>query len=193
MAFSERFDDALVYAAHIHAEQRRKGSGAPYIAHLLGVTSIVIEHGGNEDEAIGALLHDAVEDQGGQRRLDEIRHLFGDEVARIVAGCSDSDTLPKPPWRERKERYLAHLPMASRSVQLVSAADKLYNARSILDDYYALGGEVWDRFSGGRDGTLWYYRSVIRSLSRLQESALVEHLERTVAELERLVFEERWA
>lgn len=186
MKLGSRFHDALVYAAQLHVAQWRKGSGAPYVAHLLGVASIVLEHGGNEDEAIGALLHDAVEDQGGRPRLAEIRERFGPAVAEIVDGCSDSDTTPKPPWRERKEAYLAHLPEASRSVQLVSAADKLYNSRSIVDDYRAIGNEVWSRFSGKRDGTLWYYRSLAGSFDKLQGTALLAQLERTVAELEQL-------
>jgi (p)ppGpp synthase/HD superfamily hydrolase len=186
MELGRRFREALVYAAELHAAQRRKGSGAPYVAHLLGVASIVLEHGGNEDEAIGALLHDAVEDQGGQPRLAEIRQRFGPAVAEIVAGCTDSDTMPKPPWRERKEAYLAHVPSASRSVQLVSAADKLYNVRSIVEDYRAIGEAVWERFTGRRDGTLWYYRSLIAAFGKLQGTSLMDELRRAVAELEDL-------
>ncbi|REK19155.1 MAG: HD domain-containing protein [Planctomycetota bacterium] len=186
MALGERFDEALVYASRLHADQTRKGSGAPYISHLLGVASIVIEHGGSEDEAIGALLHDAVEDQGGQPTLEAIRKRFGPAVAEIVDGCSDSDTTPKPPWRERKEQYLAHLPGASRSVQLVSAADKLYNCRSIVDDYLRVGDDVWQRFKGGRDGTLWYYRAIVEAFSELDGTALLEQLDRSVTELESL-------
>jgi GTP pyrophosphokinase len=182
-----RFQEALVYASELHAQQRRKGSGAPYVGHLLGVTAIVLENGGNEDEAIGALLHDAVEDQGGAPRLEEIRRRFGPSVAEIVAGCSDALTTPKPPWRQRKEKYLAHLPTAGRSVQLVSAADKLYNLRSIVEDYREHGEAVWQRFNGGRDGTLWYYRSVIAALDKLQDAPLVGQLHRAVAELEALV------
>jgi GTP pyrophosphokinase len=182
-----RFHEALVYASELHAQQRRKGTGAPYVAHLLGVTAIVLEHGGNEDEAIGALLHDAVEDQGGAPRLDEIRRRFGPMVAEIVAGCTDADTTPKPPWRERKEKYLAHLPAAGRSVQLVSAADKLYNVRAIVEDYRACGEAVWQRFNGGRDGTLWYYRSIIAALDKSPDTSLVQQLRRAYAELESLV------
>lgn len=185
MELGPRFDEALQYASRLHAEQRRKGSGAPYVSHLLGVTAIVLEYGGTEDEAIGALLHDAVEDQGGQPRLEEIRRRFGAAVAEIVDGCSDSDTIPKPPWRERKEQYVAHVPQASRSVQLVSAADKLYNCRSTLDDFRRIGDEVWQRFTGKRDGTLWYYRAVAEAFTKLEGTALLEQLKYTVAELER--------
>jgi GTP pyrophosphokinase len=129
MQLGPRFHDALVYAAQLHAAQRKKGTGAPYIAHLLGVTSIVLEHGGGEDEAIGALLHDAVEDQGGKPQLEKIRDRFGPAVAEIVAGCTDSDTMPKPPWRERKEAYLAHLPSANRATQLARGGAALVRIR----------------------------------------------------------------
>lgn len=186
MQLTARFNEALVYAAQLHAQQRRKGAGAPYISHLLGVTAIVLENGGNEDEAIGALLHDAVEDQGGAPRLEEIRSRFGPAVAEIVEGCTDSDETPKPPWKERKDAYLAHLPAANRSTQLVSAADKLYNLRTIIDDYRALGESVWQRFNGGRDGTLWYYRSLARLHDKLQGTPLADQLKRAVAELENL-------
>lgn len=186
-----RFHDALVYASQLHADQRRKGSGAPYVAHLLGVTAIVLEHGGSENEAIGALLHDAVEDQGGAPRLVEIRQRFGDEVAEIVDGCTDSDTTPKPPWRGRKEAYIARLPSVSRSAQLVSAADKLYNVRSTLDDLRQHGESVWQRFTAGRDGALWYYRAVAEKFDQLAGTALLDQLHRAVSELESLASDAR--
>ncbi|MGA7854161.1 MAG: HD domain-containing protein [Candidatus Acidiferrales bacterium] len=134
LPLTARFHRALVYAARVHARQFRKGTTRPYIGHLLGVTSIVLTHGGDEDEAIAALLHDAVEDQGGKPRLREIRRKFSGRVARIVAGCTDSDVEPNPPWLERKTEYLRHLRRADSSVRLVSAADKLYNARETLED-----------------------------------------------------------
>jgi GTP pyrophosphokinase len=181
---SERFEHALLYAARLHVLQRRKGSGAPYVAHLLGVASLVLEHGGDEDEAIAALLHDAVEDQGGAATREEIRRRFGERVAAIVDGCTDTDQTAKPPWRERKEAYLAHLPTASASVRLVSAADKLYNARSIVSDLRRVGDAVWERFRGGRDGTLWYYRSLVVAFQAAGASPLVDELAQVVAELE---------
>ncbi|MEX0676165.1 MAG: HD domain-containing protein [Pirellulales bacterium] len=186
MRTSARFNEALVYASELHAGQRRKGSGAPYISHLLGVTAIVLEHGGSEDEAIGALLHDAVEDQGGAPRLEEIRRRFGPVVAEIVDGCTDSDTTPKPPWRERKEAYIAQVSDAGRSAQLVSAADKLYNARSTIDDYRVYGESVWQRFTAGREGALWYFRTIATRFDKLQGTPLLGQLERAVAELEHL-------
>ena len=152
MNLSPRFDQALHYAALVHAGQSRKGTDIPYLAHLLGVASIALEHGANEDEAIGALLHDAGEDAGGDGRIEDIRHRFGDAVADIVQGCTDAVTLPKPPWRKRKEDYIAHVPKASASVRLVSASDKLHNARAILRDYRRLGEALWPRFNGGNDG-----------------------------------------
>ena len=183
---TSRFEQALVFAAQLHREQRRKGSGVPYVSHLLAVTALVIEHGGDEDEAIAALLHDAIEDQGGPRAREEIRSHFGDRVTEIVDGCTDSEAIPKPPWKERKRAYIAHLSEASRSVRLVSAADKLHNARSILNDYRSLGEEVWQRFAGRKAGTLWYYRSVLDVLSQAGRTPLVEELDRVVSQLERL-------
>jgi GTP pyrophosphokinase len=132
----------------------------PYIAHLLSVSAIVLENGGNEDQAIAALLHDAVEDQGGKKTLDLIRAEFGDEVARIVEGCSDSDQIPKPPWKKRKAEYLEKLSTADDTILLVSLADKLHNARSLLLDLKSDQEDVWGKFSGGKAGTLWYFQSL---------------------------------
>ncbi len=184
---SKRFTDALTFATQLHANQTRKGGKVPYIAHLLGVASIALEHGANEDEAIAALLHDAIEDQGGAATREEIRRRFGDIVTEIVDGCTDSDTTPKPPWRQRKEAYIAHIPKASASVLLVSASDKLYNARSILNDYRLIGENVWERFHGGKDGTLWYYRAVLEAFRSTGSTPLFDELERVVSELESLV------
>ncbi len=187
MILSERFTDALTYATKLHANQVRKGSGVPYVAHLLGVASIALEYGANEEEAIAALLHDAVEDQGGAPTREEIRRRFGDTVTAIVDGCTDADTTPKPPWRQRKEAYIAHIPSASPSVLLVSAADKLHNARSILRDYKILGESVWQRFKGGKDGTLWYYRALVEAFRGASSMPIVDELEQVVSELENLV------
>ncbi|GIW05999.1 MAG: hypothetical protein KatS3mg060_0804 [Dehalococcoidia bacterium] len=178
-----RFDNALLFAAELHRAQRRKGTAIPYLAHLLGVTSLVLEHGGDEDEAIAALLHDAVEDHGGAPVLAEIRRRFGERVADIVAACSDTVETPKPPWRERKRAYLAHLETATPSVLLVSAADKLHNARTILADFRREGEAVWTRFNGGREGTLWYYRALAEAFTRLGPIELAEELARVVAAL----------
>lgn len=186
MILSLRFDEAFAYASRLHACQVRKGSDIPYLSHLLAVTAIVLECGGGEDEAIAALLHDAIEDQGGPATRDEIRRRFGEHVVAIVDGCTDAETVPKPPWRQRKEAYVAHVGDASPSVRLVSAADKLHNARSILVDYRQLGEALWDRFRGGRDGTLWYYRALVDAFRAKEFTPLVEELERTVGELERL-------
>ena len=123
---SSRFSDALVYAANLHAAQTRKVSGEPYLAHLLGAAAIVLDYGGDEDEAIAALLHDAIEDQGGPAARAEILRRFGERVAAIVEGCTDTDAFPKPPWRQRKEAFLERLRTAAPSVRLVVAADKLH-------------------------------------------------------------------
>ncbi len=186
MTISPRFEQALVYATRLHAEQRRKGTNVPYVAHLLAVASLALEHGASEDEAIAALLHDAVEDQGGVQTLEEIRRRFGETVAAIVSACTDSTTIPKPPWRARKEAYVAHLRHASASVRLVSACDKLHNARSILRDYRVLGEALWERFTGRKDGTLWYYRALVRAFQEGGPTPLADELDRVVSEIERL-------
>ena len=184
--FSERFSRALLYAARIHGKQFRKRTGRPYIGHLLGVTSIVIEYGGDEDMAIAALLHDAVEDQGGMKRLREIRKLFGKRVAHIVDGCTDSYVEPKPPWLERKREYVARIAGEDADVRLVSAADKLSNTRETLHDLRVHGELVFERFAGKKDGTLWYYRELIRRFQEAGNSPLIEELDRVVNELENL-------
>jgi (p)ppGpp synthase/HD superfamily hydrolase len=183
---SPRFESALVYACQVHRGQTRKGTGISYIAHILGVTAIAMEYGADEDEAIGALLHDTAEDGGGEARLAEIRARFGDAVGDIVFGCSDSlveHPEDKLPWRERKENYLAHLEGASDPVSLVSAADKLHNVRAITRDLREHGDEVWERFQGKRHGTLWYYEAVADALLRRYYSPLTRDLQRAVDEL----------
>jgi (p)ppGpp synthase/HD superfamily hydrolase len=187
MKLTERFNDALLYAARLHANQVRKGSGSvPYISHLMAVASITLEFGGDEDQAIAALLHDAVEDQGGMPRLDDIRQRYGEKVAQIVEDCSDSFETPKPPWQNRKETYIAHLPGVSPASQLVSCADKLHNARTITQDYRQVGESLWVRFMGGRYGTLWYYRAITNTFKTIYSHPIVDELERVVVELERI-------
>jgi GTP pyrophosphokinase len=183
---SKRFTDAIKLAAQLHSTQLRKGTNIPYISHLLGVTSLVLEHGGNENEVIAAMLHDAVEDRGGQKTLELIHTQFGENVAAIVEGCTDSYQTPKPNWRTRKENYISHLADTSASVLLVSNADKLHNARAILNDLRVLGESIWKRFSGGRDGTLWYYRSLANAFNQLNQNRLSEELERVVSEIEQM-------
>jgi (p)ppGpp synthase/HD superfamily hydrolase len=183
---SSIFDDALVYSSELHREQTRKGSDTPYIAHLLATASLAIEHGATEDEAVAALLHDAAEDQGGERTLEAIRARFGATVADIVAGCSDTYLVPKPPWRERKAAFIEHLRQASQSVRFVCACDKLHNARSLVSDYQRVGDALWERFSGRREGTLWYYREVARVLTQGEQSSVVADLSDAVSQLESL-------
>lgn len=181
---TERFDRALQRTMDWHRDQKRKGSGIPYVAHLLSVAGIALSHGAQEDEAIAALLHDALEDQDDCTE-ELIAEEFGPQVAALVAECSDTQENPKPRWRDRKERYLRHLPEASRSALLVSAADKLDNARSILLDYRVVGEELWGRFRGGKDGTLWYYQEIVKAYRQAGRvpPALLEELERVVTEL----------
>ncbi|HYL09146.1 MAG TPA: HD domain-containing protein [Candidatus Acidoferrales bacterium] len=181
-----RFIRALGYSARVHAHQMRKGKDRPYIGHLLGVASIVIEHGGDEDQAIAALLHDAVEDQGGRPRLEEIRRKFGSRVARMVDGCTDAYSDPKPEWHARKKAYVERIRREPAEIQLISAADKLHNAREVLADFRLVGDAVWSRFKGGKEGTLQYYRQMVDALSESGRTPLVDELARVVSKLERL-------
>lgn len=173
---SARFDKALVYASDIHPSQRRKGADTPYIAHLLSVSAITIDYGGDEDQAIAALLHDAAEDQGGEARLRDIGDRFGERVARIVADCTDTVETPKPAWRIRKENYLRALPSKSADSLLVSLADKTHNAEAILNDFRTVKMSVFDRFTGGIDGTLWYYRALSGVFSEVMYGPLAARL-----------------
>ncbi len=187
-----RFEQALVFAAQKHNGQTRKRSQVPYISHLLSVAALVLEAGGDEDQATAALLHDVVEDCGGAPMLAEVKAQFGDHVAYIVELCTDTDATPKPPWRDRKSHYLRHLQTAPEDVRLVSVADKLHNVRSIVADYRQLGEGIWERFAGGRDGTLWYYRALLDIFlegkrKEDQRNRLVGEFERNVLELERMV------
>lgn len=184
-----RLGEAIAFAAAKHGGQARKGTRIPYISHPLAVASLVLEHGGGEDEAIAALLHDVAEDCGGQKALDGIRERFGEKVAAIVEGCTDTLESPRPAWKQRKVKYIAHLGGASESVRLVAAADKLHNARSILRDFRSLGDGVWARFTAPREGVLWYYRAVTAALTSRGSSELIEELDRTVTEIARLAGE----
>lgn len=188
MTLSQKFEEALVYASVVHGGQIRKATGIPYIAHLLGVVSIAFEYGADENEAIGALLHDAAEDAGGAARINDIRVRFGEKVATIVEGCTDTLETPKPPWRERKEKYLAHLKETDASTRLVSAADKLFNTRSILRELRQCGDAVWARFSGGKKDRLWYYRALVIAFRQHGDhSDLIDELDRVVNAIEKLV------
>src|SRR6266581_7570319 len=187
MKLSEKFEEALVYATRAHGDQMRKKTGIPFIAHILGVAAIAMEYGANETEAIGALLHDAVEDCGGAKRLRDIERKFGKDVAKIVDGCTDTDQTPKPPWRDRKKAYVAHVRHAPMSTKLVSASDKLHNVRAILMDYRQEGEKLWSRFNAGKQGALWYYRALVNAFrggKRIQP--LVQELDRVLTQLELL-------
>jgi (p)ppGpp synthase/HD superfamily hydrolase len=188
MKLSPQFEDALIYATRAHGNQTRKKTGTPVIAHILGVTAIALEYGANETEAIGALLHDTVEDCGGAERLRDIRKRFGDDVAKIVDGCTDTDQVPKPPWLERKKAYLAHLKDSDAPTRLVSASDKFHNTRAILAELRRHGPDVFERFGGKKDGTLWYYRALVTAFREHGDHAdLIDELDRVVTEIEKLV------
>jgi (p)ppGpp synthase/HD superfamily hydrolase len=190
--FLPDFESALTFAARLHSPQPRKGSDIPYVAHLLSVAALVLEYGGGRDEAIAALLHDSIEDQGndypggaGALRA-KIAGDFGLQVLAIVEGCTDADTVPKPPWRKRKERYIAHVRHASDAIRLVSCADKLHNARTIVADLREIGPAVFERFKGGRDGTLWYYESLAAVFTEVGPKVLAAELHRTVTAMKAL-------
>ncbi len=183
---TDRFDAALAYASRLHRPQFRKGSGVPYVSHLVAVAAIALENGADEDEAIAALLHDAVEDQGGLAQLEEIRQRFGDDVAQIVADCTDAHEEPKPEWRPRKEAYIASLAHKSARSLAVSLADNTHNASAINADLRAVGAAVWERFTGGRDGPLWYYRALAEAFRTHAPGIAAERFAREVDEMEEL-------
>lgn len=181
---SHRFELALVYATQLHANQIRKGSGIPYISHLLSVAALVLEDGGDEEEAIAALLHDAIEDQGGAITRAEIRQRFGERVVRIVDGCTEEQIQPKPPWKERKLNYLAKIRQASPDVRRVSLADKLHNLRSIVTDWERDGESVWLRFKSGKEGTIWFYRRFLEVYQEQDSHVYTQELARLISRLE---------
>lgn len=183
---SEKFEEAFQTAFKLHRRQNRKSTTVPYIAHLMSVSALVLEFGGNETEAIAALLHDAVEDQGGMPVLVDIEKRFGKKVADIVLGCSDSSGLPKPPWEQRKKNYIEHLQTAGKSVLLVSLADKLHNLKDILMTYRRIGEQTWERFTGGRAGTLWYYGELVEIFSQVGQPDLAAEFGRTYETVLRL-------
>jgi GTP pyrophosphokinase len=191
---TSRFTSAVDYARHLHIETR-KGTGIPAMAHLLGVASLVMGEAGlsaapvTEDMVIAAILHDAVEDHGGAARLEDIRQNFGENVARMVEGLSDTlaeDPNAKDDWDERKHAYIKRLPNESADVRLISVADKLYNARSILEDYRVIGPEVWRRFKRGRDLQIWYFESLLGIFNSFGPSRIVDEFERVVIELKQI-------
>ena len=185
ITLTARFDDAVRYAHEVHREQTRKGTGAPYVGHLMGVTSIVLDDGGGEDEAIGALLHDAAEDHGGRARLEDIRTRFGDAVARIVEDCTDSWSQPKEPWLERKQAYIQHARRLSGPSLRVSAADKVHNSYAILRDLRNSGERVWERFKATPDDVVAYYESLVRAYREAGGGLLVDELDRIVRGIQR--------
>jgi (p)ppGpp synthase/HD superfamily hydrolase len=188
VVFSSRLVEAFEFALHLHRSQRRKGSESPYFIHLMAVAAIVGEYGGDEQQVIAALLHDAVEDQGGQETLAEIHRRFGEDVAEYVAACSDADTDPKPPWLERKRQFLKTIATAPSKVKLIVAADKLHNVRSIVNDLHQVGNDVWLRFRGGRQDTLWYYGEVVRALTSGWSHPILRELAEAVDKLQRTAY-----
>jgi (p)ppGpp synthase/HD superfamily hydrolase len=185
---SRTFADALGFAFDVHRMQTKKGTQVPYISHLLEVAGLVLSYGGDEDEGIAALLHDAVEDHSDKVSFETIGKRFGTRVAAIVESCSDTSVFPKPPWRGRKEKYIAHLRDAGEEVLIVAAADKLANIRAVMKDYRGEGEEVWSRFNAGKSDQLWYYRTVTQTIrdkaTGTRVEPLAEELGRALQELE---------
>jgi len=186
--YTARFIEALRVAASIHADGVRKQTTISYVSHILATCAMAMEHGANEDQAIAALFHDAIEDIRPVTAVRVTIGWFGAEVLRIVEGCTDADTDPKPAWRPRKEAYLAHLAEADQAILLVSASDKLHNARAIVGDLRMIGDTLWGRFAAPRDDKLWYYRALVDSYRKnpAHTPALIDELDRTVTEMERL-------
>ena len=182
-SIEDRFSGAVAFASALHSGQQRKSSGGPYFSHLLAVAALVMGAGGDEDECIAALLHDAVEDQGGARTAEEIRRRFGERVAGIVLECSEKRE-PGRTWIDRKRDALQSVAGASPSARLVLSADKLHNVRSLISDYRMGGESIWERFRGKRDGTLWYYRAMASAIESAGGSALLVDLEDAVVSLE---------
>jgi (p)ppGpp synthase/HD superfamily hydrolase len=182
---SNRFDRAFAYAREVHAEQTRKGTSTPYLGHLMGVSSIVLDDGGSEDEAIAGLLHDAAEDHGGRERLDDIRSRFGDAVARIVEDCTDAWEMPRPPWLARKQAYVEHARSLAPASLRVSAADKVHNTYAILRELRNVGEAVWTRYEVAPDDVMAYYESLVRSYREAGGGRLVDELERIVRGIQR--------
>jgi len=183
VAYSDRVADALALMFRLHREQLRKGSEVPYITHLMSVAALVGEYDGDEDQFIAALLHDAVEDQGGQETLALIREEFGERVAEMVWACSDTDEEPKPPWRARKQQYIDAVRNEPGEVKLVVAADKLHNIRSTIADLRMHGMQLWDKFTGGYEGTLWFYEEVLKALADDWSHPILEDLSDAVENL----------
>ena len=184
---TERLSQALALAIEAHNGQFRKETTIPYIAHPMAVASIALEYGADEDQAMAALLHDAVED-GGANYAEIIRSKFGDRVADIVNGCTDGvpdNNGIKPPWKQRKESYIAHLTSASDDVLLVSGSDKLHNARAIVSDLQNIGVTVFDRFSSSKEQTLWYYQS-LADIFKTRNTPTAKALSETVAQMHAL-------
>jgi GTP pyrophosphokinase len=180
---SERIRSAIDLSVELHAGQSRRGSGAPYVFHPFAVAGLVADAGGSEDQIVAALLHDVVEDAGGPPVRAEVARRFGEPVARLIDAASDTDVTPKPPWRQRKEAFIARLTGEGPDVRLVVAADKLHNVRSLARDVRVHGPAVWSRFRGGRDGSLWYYGAVAAALSEGWSHPLLDELSRAVVEL----------
>ena len=182
----KRFQQAFELALDLHGSQKRKMGRTPYISHLMCVSALVIQDGGDEDEAIAALLHDAPEDRGGRKTLARIETLFGSHVAEMVEACSDSLEWPKRPWQERKDGHLARLKEAPPEVCHVLLADKLCNGRSLLCGLREHGEHAWDYFHGGKEGTLWYFRQMYTLLAAKKPCYLADELGRVLTEIERL-------
>lgn len=184
---STRYLKALTYAHELHIDQKRKGTNIPYISHLMHVSAYVLEFGGDEDQAIAALLHDSIEDQGERTSFTIIRNIFGEEVERIVMACTDAETFPKPPWEERKRMYLNALEAKDNRVKLVVACDKLHNAQSIVRDVTLLGPQVWSRFNADKKKIHWYYAEIARNLHSLGDSPALALLKAEVDKMELLL------
>lgn len=182
-----KYESALIFANRLHQDQIRKINGTPYVSHLLSVSAFVLEDGGSEEEAIAALLHDAIEDQGGEKTGDLIREQFGDQVADIVEGCTEKQIHPQPSWKIKKQNYLDNLKNASPEVCRVALADKLHNAISNIEEFHQHGINIWSNFAEGEEGLIWFYDSIVKVIKETNYSGLLlDRLKRTISELKTL-------
>jgi (p)ppGpp synthase/HD superfamily hydrolase len=185
---TEDIDKAFAYARKIHNNQKRNRTTIPYLSHLMSVSALVMEHGGNEEQAIAALLHDTLEDGGDADKISkEIQHMFGDKVLSMVRELSDTEEQPKPPWKERKETYIAHIEEISDDALVVSMCDKLHNLKTIVWDFHVIGDEIFERFKGKKEGTIWYYTTLTEKYKKILETRPNVQLSRIVFELEGLL------
>ena len=186
----DKYLEAYTYSYKLHKKQMRKGSNIPYFTHLSSVSNLIIENNGTTTQAIAGLLHDAVEDQGGAKTLAIIKKKFGPKVAKIVDQCSDTTIEPKPPWKERKIKYIQNIKNKTQDTLLVSLCDKYHNASCILSDYQKVGERMWDRFTASKQETFWYYESLYKEFKKYLKNhpKMIKAFKNKVDEMKKIIY-----